>query len=813
MATKTLQGKLGAKKPGKFQSIPQQQSADPTIDAISENLLQLTGQRGTGGKKAVLWEDLEKLGVANLNGGNSQLKPGFGHGGGGGNNGGGGTNPPEFELPTQPINVVGKAGFGMATLTWDTATYKGHAYTEIFQGDVDVFAQSIRIGTTPADIFTVSTDLDADKYYWIRFVNIVGNRGPINDTNGIHIVSVKDPQYLIDLINSQIPDLDDYLTENELDNELSEYVKTDLLDRLDVLLAESSLENSVTIDEQSSEAKVGTATLRATIKNEYYTIVRADEAMAAAVQTVKSEIEDPNGSSLGATVKNSYVSNATFTQAQAQLKQELQSNIDGVSSSLANDYYTKVESDTAIAQAKTELTSDLDGVKANLSNNYLTEVETNTAISQATQSLQSNIDGLSSNLSTNYYTKTTTDDEISKAVSQAKTELNSNIDNLESKINQEMYTKTETDGNISTAVNAINTSLSSKITAVDNKADSTNSSLSTLTASLNNDYYTKTQTDGYVTSSISNATQTLQSSIDGVDSKVTTVSNTVANNQGEFEALWGVNASVGDATASIGLVAKTNGAGINDSYFFVKDADFKVLYSDGDTNQQAAIFGTIVDPNNPSKRVLSIDTTYINAANIKDIVSGSITADSIVAGSEIHTPVLRSPTINTSGSNFYVNSAGIVSMKGATVSGNITATSGTLNNVRIKDTCVIEGKLKASQIDGDIVKAYPLNINATGVMTKPFWVYSITIPASDFNREVQFPVFNIASLSSSIEYYVDNVKVYSAVVASFGQHTTVPYYTRVGARSSPVLKIKVVPASGGNAQIIASRSVAIAFKS
>ena len=36
MATKTLQGKLGSKKkPGKFQSIPQKQSADPVLDALA----------------------------------------------------------------------------------------------------------------------------------------------------------------------------------------------------------------------------------------------------------------------------------------------------------------------------------------------------------------------------------------------------------------------------------------------------------------------------------------------------------------------------------------------------------------------------------------------------------------------------------------------------------------------------------------------------------------------------------------------------------------------------------------------------------
>lgn len=71
------------------------------LDAISENISQLTGQRGTGGKKAVLWEDLEELGVASLNGGNSQLKPGFGSRPGDSGSGGDITAP-EYVQPSKP---------------------------------------------------------------------------------------------------------------------------------------------------------------------------------------------------------------------------------------------------------------------------------------------------------------------------------------------------------------------------------------------------------------------------------------------------------------------------------------------------------------------------------------------------------------------------------------------------------------------------------------------------------------------------------------------------------------------------------------
>ncbi|MEZ9374918.1 hypothetical protein AB4235_19825, partial [Vibrio cyclitrophicus] len=285
--------------------------------------------------------------------------------------------------------------------------------------------------------------------------------------------------------------------------------------------------------------------------------------------------------------------------------------------------------------------------------------------------LKSEIDDTKATLTQDYITKVQSGDDLELAISQLKTEMTSDIDGISSNLKNNYYTGAVVDGNIRKAVTEISTELGA--------------SLDDLESNLDQRYYTKTQTDGQVTTAVSNASQTLQSSIDGVDSRVTTVSNTAVNTKGEFEALWGVKTSVGDTAASVGLVAKSDGSGVDDAYFFVKDADFKVLYSDGAADKQAAIFGTVVDPEDPTKRVLSIDTTYINAANIKDIVAGDIVADSIVAGSEIHTPVLRSPVINQEGANFHVNESGIASMKGANINGTLNGVDGVFSgslNVR-----------------------------------------------------------------------------------------------------------------------------------
>ncbi|WJT09288.1 phage tail tip protein [Vibrio harveyi] len=816
MATNTLQAKLGGKvRGGKFLAVPKPLASDPTIDAIAENLEQLTGMRGTGGRRAVLWGELEALGIANLNGGNAQLGAGFGTGDTSGG-GGGGITPPDVEAPTQPQNVSGYGGFGIAVITWDMPSYVGHSYAEIFQSKDNVFANATRIGTTPADIYTTPIEMDGAYYFWVRFVNVKGDFGPISSTNGLYIASVPDPDYLLGLIRQEIPDLDNYVTADDLSSyakreALVDFVDVNLLDRLETMLAEASLETNVTINEQVTELKVDGATLRATIQNEYRTAVSTDQAIAAAVQTVKSEIEDPDGSSLAAQIKSQYVTTTTFTKAEAQLRQDLTSGIDGVKSTLTNDYYTSAQTDHAISQSSQTLTSAIDGVSSNLTNNYLTKTKTNEAISQAKNELQSTIDNLDSTLSTTFYTKTKTDEQISQAISQLDTKLQSNIDGLSSSLTTHYYTKSETEGEVTSAVGALETKLSSSIGHAQDAANAAQGTANSVKSDLSNNYYTKTQTNGQITTAVSHSEQTLQSSINGVNSKVSQVASAQASTDGKFEALWGVKASAGDLTASVGLVAKhQGGTDINDAYFYVHNADFQVTYDDGNGNKAVPIFGTVT---HEGKKYLAINTASIKVANIQDLVAGDIMATGVVQGATLRGQHLITPTINSVNHPFYVTETGTATMKNATVHGHIDAISGTLDHVTINDTCTIKGKLKANQIDGDIAKAYAVSIPHKTGEKNPFWVYTLNIPSSEYDREVQYPVFAYVSLSSTVEYYLNGSKIHTELTGSLGGLST-PFFTRLSRNRTHKIQAKMIPSAqdlGAGVTIVQSRAAAMAF--
>ncbi|PHX05507.1 hypothetical protein [Vibrio splendidus] len=325
MTTKTLQGN---KKKGKFQAIPSKQPSDPVASAIAENIEMLTGQRGHGGKKAVLWEDLEELKLASISQSGrikSLIDPSLT--GKSGGNGGGGTTvtpvKPVVETPTLPKHVQINNGFGLTTLTWDTPTYKGHAYTEIFQATKDDFTQAVRIDTTSANIRSIPLSMSGDYYFWIRFVNVSGSVGPIQSTFGLHGKSVTDPQYFLDII------------QDRLNPDLFAFADIATVDELDRLIAEGVIENAVTEDVQNTHRRTEHLSLKATIETKYYTIVDNDKAIAAAIQTLKSEIEDDNGSSIAATLTNNYQTKTTTNKAIASAKQELKSEIDNVKGSVS----------------------------------------------------------------------------------------------------------------------------------------------------------------------------------------------------------------------------------------------------------------------------------------------------------------------------------------------------------------------------------------------------------------------------------------------------------------------------------------------
>ncbi len=330
MATNTLQRK-GRKTKGQFTAVPHQKGSDPVMDAVADNLEQLTGMRGSGNKKAVLWEDLAALGLADFSSGKLRTSIDFSKLGGTGGNNTGGTvnlNNDPVEKPTTPLNVVAHSGFGLATITWDTPTYHGHAYAKVFQSRDDNFSNAVVIATTPSSIISTPIEPTGDYYYWVKFVNVLGQESPINAIHGAHAKSVTDPQFYLDMISKEVANNPNFIPVPDAfgDVDLSGIPDAQQIADLDRLLAEAIIQNSATIDRESSLLKVGDRTLRATVERDYYTSVKTDEVVAGATTKLKSEIEDPNGNIMSAMNQN-FVTKTGLTKAISSASQSLGTRI------------------------------------------------------------------------------------------------------------------------------------------------------------------------------------------------------------------------------------------------------------------------------------------------------------------------------------------------------------------------------------------------------------------------------------------------------------------------------------------------------
>ena len=139
------------------------------------------------------------------------------------------------------------------------------------------------------------------------------------------------------------------------------------------------------------------------------------------------------------------------------------------------------------------------------------------------------------------------------------------------------------------------------------------------------------------------------------------------------------------------------------------------------------------------------------------IATGTMRGDRLIAGTEIKSPLITggkmvAGSVISSGNPpaFELLSDGTLYARRANISGNIHANSGELNNVVINENCGINGKLTASQIDGDIVKV--INLPLDGV---------VTIEPQPFNRVICSPQIQVKARPPKMGegYYLIEYKI------------------------------------------------------
>lgn len=222
-------------------------------------------------------------------------------------------------------------------------------------------------------------------------------------------------------------------------------------------------------------------------------------------------------------------------------------------------------------------------------------------------------------------------------------------------------------------------------------------------------------------SALSQRVDTVQTKVDETTAAVQTVASAQANTAGQVEAGWYTKAQINGAGGGFGLAVTLAGDGSTLTSFVI-DADVFAVLS------RAA---GITSKRNPF--VIKNGTVYMNHALMDTAEIGNVIAKYIdvqhLVGSLIEGGSFRGGDIwlgeNANGAfgaygkrwNAGIDSNGRfygsdVYFANGTFQGNMLANSGTLNNVTIKETCQILGRLQADSIDGDITRVYVSNSSA-----------------------------------------------------------------------------------------------------
>ncbi|WP_270806081.1 phage tail tip protein J-related protein [Aeromonas sp. QDB62] len=254
----------------------------------------------------------------------------------------------------------------------------------------------------------------------------------------------------------------------------------------------------------------------------------------------------------------------------------------------------------------------------------------------------------------------------------------------------------------------------------------------------------------------------VQASLNQTTAAVETAAKAVADLKGNVEAGWYTKAQIAGEGGGFGLSVKLNADG-NVLSTFVIDADvFAVMSRAGGATTKRHPF------------VIKNGTVYMNHAMMDTAEIGNVIAKYInvqhLVGALIEGGSFRGGDLwigeNANGSfgaygkrwNAGIDSSGRmygsnVYFESGTFQGNVLANSGTMNNVTIRESCQILGKLNVNQLEGDVVRVYAMQneqyINVTALGRARLVVFAITVCSG--NSWTQCDIYVGASRVKSVK--------------------------------------------------------------
>ena len=192
-----------------------------------------------------------------------------------------------IDAPSPPTNLTGSGALANIVLSWDSPTYAGHSFTEVWAaaqtasqvsaGEAPLAPQAVLVGITAGDNFSHSLGSAATRYYWVKNVNQNGLASAFNATAGVAVTTGSDPAYVLSVLSGEI-------TTSQLHNDLDT--------RIDLIDGAASLTGSVNarVLAEANSRSSGDTALQSNITAEQTARTNADTALASDITTLQSSV-------------------------------------------------------------------------------------------------------------------------------------------------------------------------------------------------------------------------------------------------------------------------------------------------------------------------------------------------------------------------------------------------------------------------------------------------------------------------------------------------------------------------------------------
>jgi len=266
-----------------------------------------------------------------------------------------------IDAPSPPTNLTGSGALANIVLSWDSPTYVGHSFTEVWAatqttsqasaGEAPLAPQAVLVGITAGDNFSHSLGSAATRYYWVKNVNQNGLASAFNATAGVAVTTGSDPAYVLSVLSGEI-------TTSQLHNDLDT--------RIDLIDGAASLTGSVNarVLAEANSRSSGDTALQSNITAEQTARTSADTALASDITTLQSTV-----STNAAAITAEQTARTSADTALASDVTTLQSTVSTNAAAITAEQTARTSADTAIASDVTTLQSTVGGHTSSIQTN------------------------------------------------------------------------------------------------------------------------------------------------------------------------------------------------------------------------------------------------------------------------------------------------------------------------------------------------------------------------------------------------------------------------------------------------------------